>query len=622
MRDAVRHFYEFGPFRLDQEKHRLLRNNEPVPLPPKAIEALLVLVKNPGKMLERERLMQAVWADTFVEDANLTVAISHLRKALGQNGDTAEYIETIPRVGYRFVADVREISEEPMPLIIEKHTVSKTVIEEELLHDDRQSTVEKVIASASPFSEITPQKSGAWDNKTVPLLVVGVLIGVALVAGLYLRNTERQFATASNTTPTSIRSIAVLPPKALAGEADDPALSLGLADALITKLGGLRRVVVRPTSSMTRYIHTEQDSLAIGRNLGVDAVLEGSYQREGDRIRITMQLVSASDGAQLWSGKFDDRFTNIFDLEDSISKDVALSLGSSLSGAEERLLAKRPTENVEAYQLYLKGRYFWNKRGGDSVKKAAEFFEQAVALDPNFALAYVGLADSYGMLNLPAPEAGAAARKALELDPGLAEAHASLGFILMFHHWDWDGAERELSRAIERNPHYATAHHWHGVYLSLRGRLDEAKAAMRRALEIDPTSLIINADLGQLHYFAKEYDEAEAQCKKVVEMDLNFLMAHLYLGPIHVRQGKLGEAQQAYATALRLAGPTLPGNPIHLAMSYAETGSKDRAMASLERAWERHMFHLPYINVDPIYDPLRSDPRFLDLLRRMGLTPG
>lgn len=620
MRNAVKHFYEFGPFRLDQEKHRLLRDSEPVPLPPKAIEALLVLVKNPGKMLEREQLMQAVWADTFVEDANLTVAISHLRKALGQNGDTAEYIETIPRVGYRFVAKVREISAEPTPLILEKHTVSKTVIEEELLDDERQSTVQKVISSASPFSGITPQKPGA-SYKTAALLVVGVLIGVALVAGLYLRNSDRQFA-ASNTAPTSIRSIAVLPPKALAGEGDDPSLSLGLADALIMRLGELRTVVVRPTSSMTQYIHTKQDSLTIGRTLGVDAVLEGSYQREGDRIRITMQLVSTRDGAQLWSGKFDDRFTNIFDLEDSISKDVAHSLGSSLSGAEERLLAKRPTENVEAYQLYLKGRYFWNKREVDSVKKAAEFFEQAVALDPDFALAYVGLADSYGMLKIPAPEAEAAARKALELDSALAEAHASLGLILMFHQWDWAGAERELSRAIERNPNYATAHHWYGVYLSLRGRLDEAKAAMRRALEIDPTSLIINADLGQLYYFAREYDEAEAQCKKVVEMDPNFLMAHLYLGPIYVRQGKRGEARQAFATALRLAGPSPRGNPIDLAVQYAEAGNRERAIAALERAWERHMFHLPYLNVDPIYDNLRSDPRFVDLLRRMGLTPG
>jgi DNA-binding winged helix-turn-helix (wHTH) protein/TolB-like protein/tetratricopeptide (TPR) repeat protein len=620
MRNPVRHFYEFGPFRLDQDRHRLLRDNEPVPLSPKAIEALLVLVQNPGKMLEREQLMRAIWADSFVEDANLTVAISHLRKALGQDGGTAEYIETIPRVGYRFVASVRQISAEPMPLILEKHTVSKTVIEEELFDDDRQSTVEKVISSASPFSEITPQKPGAW-NKTAALLVVGVLIGVALATGLYLRNTERQFATAANTAHISIRSIAVLPPKALAGNADDPSLSLGLADALIMRLGGLRTVVVRPTSSMSQYIHAEQDSLAIGRTLGVDAVLEGSYQREGDRIRITMQLLRARDGAQLWSGKFDDQFTNIFDLQDSISKDVALSLGSSLSGAEERLLAKRPTENVEAYQLYLKGRYFWNKRGEGSVKKAAEFFEQAVVLDPDFALAYVGLADSYGMLRIPAPEAEAAARKALELDPDLAEAHASLGLILMFHQWNWEGAERELSLAIERNPNYATAHHWYGVYLSLKGRLDEAKAAMRRALEIDPTSLIINADLGQLHYFAREYDKAEAQCKKVVEMDPNFVMAHLYLLPIYVRQGKLGEANQAFLTGLRLAGPTPPGNPIHLAMEHAEAGKKDRAIASLERAWERHMFLLPFMNVDPIYDGLRSDPRFLDLLRRMGLAP-
>jgi tetratricopeptide (TPR) repeat protein len=245
-----------------------------------------------------------------------------------------------------------------------------------------------------------------------------------------------------------------------------------------------------------------------------------------------------------------------------------------------------------------------------------------VALDPNFALAYVGLADSYGMLKLPSPEAEAAAGKALELEPTLAEAHASLGMILMFHHWDWEGAERELRRAIELNPNYATAHHWYGVYLSLRGRLDEAKGAMRRALEIDPTSLIINADLAQLHYFAREYDEAEAQCKKVLEMDPNFLVAHAYLYSIYARHGKIDEARQEAQTAVQLAGPTPPGNAILEAMAYAEAGNKDRAIASLERAWETHMFLLPYINVDPIFDGLRSDPRFLHLLRRMELDGG
>jgi Tfp pilus assembly protein PilF len=355
------------------------------------------------------------------------------------------------------------------------------------------------------------------------------------------------------------------------------------------------------------------------------------------------------DGATVWAETFDERFDDLLSLQDSISERVARALVLNLSRADRLQLTKRHTENAEAYRLYLMGRYVWNRRLGD-VLRSREYFRQAVALDPNFALAHVGLADSYSMGPPPQPEAERAVRRALEIDDSLGEAHATLGFILMFQNWDWEGAERELRRAVELSPNYATAHHWLGVYLSLRGRPDEAKAAMRRALEIDPTSLIINADLGQLHYFAGEYEEAEAQCRKALEMDADFPVAHHYLYFVHLKTGRHGEAfehwlkfhlgqknvqgdepsfRSVYAAGGMRAfwrerldsersNPQPP--PMHMALFHTHLGDREQALRWLDRARERRDFLLPFVNVDPVYDDLRPDPRFREIVRRVGLA--
>ena len=649
MRNPDKHFYDFGPFRFDPDKHRLFRDGNPVSLPPKAMDALLVLVQNKGKLLEREALMQAVWADSFVEDANLTVAISNLRKVLGQNGDTAEYIETIPRVGYRFVAEVREVRETPAPLIVEKHTRLQTVIEEEFL-EDAPAPLEKVVSHLGRSAAVSLPVVFRRHRMAAFLSIV-TLVGVALGTVVYLKPGLRGTVAASNIRMRSIRSLAVLPPKVL-NAGDDPSLSLGMADALITKLAGLRKLTLRPTSSISRYVATNTDSVAVGRSLGVDAVLEGALQREGGRLRLTLQLIDVGSGTEIWAGKFDEADADIFKLQDSVSQQMAEVLSLDLTQDEKMGLTKRQTQNPEAYALYLKGNYFWNKRGNE-VLKSVEYFRKAIALDPGFVQAYVGLAKVNATSSERSAEAELLVEKALKLDNTYAEAHATLGFIRMFQHWDWDGAGQSLDRAIELDPNSSLAHHWKGVYLSLLGRLDEAKAEMHRALELDPLSLIITADIGQLHYFAREYDQAIDYCNRALALDSDFWVAHVYLTYIYREKGTEQKTFDELLRSMNLAPETaeakrlkevfarsglkgldkdylertLSGNgasdlaPIAWVQLYLNAGDNDKALQWLSRSSEEREFLLPFINVDPFYDPLREDPRFKEALRHLAFPP-
>jgi len=592
----------------------------------KAVDALWILVQHPRKMMERETLLRAVWSDASVEDANLTVAISHVRKALGENGETTDYIETIPRVGYRFLADVREVCEEPASLVVEKHTVSETVIDEEV------------------FSTATASR-----RMNAVLLGTLILVVVALSTALYVKRGSRQTAGSGNTTALPVRSLAVLAPKALTAVAEVSSLSLGMADALITLLGGIHQLVVRPTSSIIRYTDGGQDALDIGRALGVDAVLEGSLQRANGRVRITVQLMDVRSGAQLWAGKFDEADADIFKLQDLMSAEIADALALKLTREQRALLTRRPTDNPAAYALYLQGNYFWNKRLGE-LEKGVPYFQKAIALDPNFARAYVGLANIHAAISAPSPEAEMLIEKALQLDDTLAEAHATRGFIRMFHHWDWVGAEQALDRALALNPNSAAAHHWRGVYLSLRGRLDEAKGEMHRALELDPQSAIITADIGQLHYFAHQYDQSIDYCRRAQALDSEILIPHFYardsylakgmereafaewlrtaynnrsvaepkIRAIFARDGFRGVARQQLDYYLGPGAATKP-SPWSLAYLSLAAGDKEQALRWLTRGYEEHLFMLPFINVDPLYDPVRQDPRFQDILHRIGL---
>jgi DNA-binding winged helix-turn-helix (wHTH) protein/tetratricopeptide (TPR) repeat protein len=580
--------YEFGHFRLNPAEHQLLRHGQTVRLTPKAFETLLVLVEHRTHLVTKEALLKAVWPDTFVEESGLTRNISVLRRTLGGTGKH-QYIETVPKRGYRFVADVR----------------------------------------------VTPAAYGAL----VPANITSRTIDRDPGAGL--------------------RSVAILPFRPIGAEGNE-FLGLGMADTLITKLNSIRQVVVRPTGSVRKYTGTAQDPQAAGRELQVDTVLEGSVQRWKNRIRVTVRLLRVCDGTTLWAETFDEKFTHIFAVQDSISERSARALMLQLSTDDERRLTRRYTENAEAYQLYLKGRYFYNQRTERGLLRAVEYFRKAIDRDPNYALAYSGLADSYTHFDryevLSAKDGGprgkAAALKAVEIDPALSEGHTSLAHASFFWEWDWLTAERELRLALELKPSYADAHLRYAAYLSAMGRHVEALAEMTRAQELDPLSLIINTLLGRTFYFARRYDEAIDQLRKTLEIDPNFERALLFLGLVCAQKGLLSEAitelRQAMAPSRR--GPIFVGalgyaygrsgkrhqaqkliaelhersrqgyvSAYNLALIYAGLGEKAKALDSLATAYEERSSWMVFLGVTPAFDDLRANTGFVQLLRRLGL---
>ncbi len=654
---SAKPFYEFGPFRLDPSEHALLRDGEPVPLRPKEFAVLLALVENHGHVLTKDELLKAVWPDHSVEEGNLNRQVSTLRGVLGETPDELVYVETVPRVGYRFVAPVRVIGDRGADVVFERRTIARIVTEEEV----EANNLGESPPAFEPKALLTTEEKDRRVSRRRRLALAGagvLLVGLALALTQPWGSRESREKKAAAT----IRSLAVLPFKPIGAGEEDEYLGLGMADALITKLSNLRELNIRPTSAVRKYGARDQDPVAAARELGVEAVVEGNVQRVGERVRVTVQLVSVRDGAPLWAETFDEHFTDIFAVQDRISEQVARALTLTLNTDERELLTKRYTENYEAYRLYLKGRYFWNKRTVEGLNKGIDYFNEAIEKDPSYALAYVGLADSYSLLSdyngLPPkesyPRAREAAEKALELDERLAEAHAALAFIKAAYDWDWPGAEREYRRAIELNPNYETAHQWYAEYLSGQGRHEEALAEIRRAKEINPLSLIINAVEAWVLYHAREYDQSIAQSRKVVEMDPNFAEVYEYLKRCYDQKGMYREAIAARQMRRKLAGYDAeetaalreaaaatsarvywqkrleqeleeakrePSTPFDMAEIFAQLGRKDEAFAWLEKAYEERSFLMMYLKVAPKLDPLRSDPRYADLLRRVGLNP-
>lgn len=593
--EPVPRYYEFDGFRLDPRKRLLLRDGQPVRLKSKAFALLLVLLERRERVLEKDELMQAVWPDTTVEENNLTVHMSAVRKALGETSAEPRYIVTVPGHGYRFAAEVNEVGDAQTELILRQRTRASLVIEED------------------------------------------------------------------NDTDAHLRSIAVLPFKMLGDAANDEYLGLGLADALITRFSQLRQMLVRPTSAVARYAGSAQEPLVTGRELGVEALLDGRVQRAGERLRVTVQLIRVRDGVTLWGAKFDEQWQDIFAIQDSISEQLARALMLGLSSEQQRHLNKRHTENPEAYRLYLKGRWHWSRFTEAEMKRGMECYRQAIELDPNYALAYTGLADVYATLHyngyLPLEEAAprhvALAEKALQLDATLAEAHCSMAFAIIVYERDWGRAEREYKLAIQLNPGYVTGHHYYAFFLAAQARFDEALVEIKRARELDPLSPYLNTDVGWMHYFARRYDKAIEHYQQALEIEPNFALAHAYLGLAYERLGRYAEASAALQKALTLAGGSadmtawlgyvyaMSGRreeaqrilqelqtraaqgyvALHnTAMIYAALGEPEQAFAWLEDAFQKHAGWLFCLKVDARLDRLRTDPRFADLLRRVGLT--
>jgi DNA-binding winged helix-turn-helix (wHTH) protein/TolB-like protein len=657
-----RRYFEFGEFQLDVKERALMRHGETLPLTPKAFDTLLILVENAGSLVEKDEMMRVVWPDSFVEEVGLARNISVLRKVLGQDAAGHAFIETVPKRGYRFVAPVRERVDESAEIIFEQSGVSEIVEISDYSPDQRGAI--SLARSSAPVQTAAPARARrappALSLKSKRAFALVILLLVALAATL------AYFVLANRARPldkSKIKSIAVLPFKRIDTSDDAERLGIGMADTLITRLSNLRQLSVRPTRDVMKYENGEDDIAAAGRALEADAVLDGSIQRAGDRLRVTVRLVHTESKSQIWAAQFDEGFTGIFAVQDAISEQVASALSLNLSDAEQQQLKKNYTANVEAYQAYLKGRYFWNKRTKDDQDRAREHFEQAIQISPDYALAYSGLADAYSTSanrsRMAAKReslyrlAKAAALKAIAIDASLAEAHAALGLTLRNSDWDWAASEKSLKLAIELSPNYATAHQYYALLLATVGRLDEALREIEAAQRLDPLSLVINSDVALINIFARRPQQAIEAAKQALEMDRQFSRLqrmlmwayqeadlldeaaresqsiaesegddHVFtlaiLGYGYAARGQRDKAAPMVEKLLALADQISPALP-HAAAIYAGLGDRDRAFELIERALAAHDDRLLWIKVDPRFEHLRADARYNGLLRRMSL---
>ena len=619
--------YSFGPFVLDPVEKRLLLDGNPVPLPPKALDTLIALVENRGHVMEKCALLERIWPNTFVEEATLTQNIFTLRKALGDSPDGHEYIETVPKRGYRFVAPIRLV--------------------------EHQLEAPGTMAPGPARPLISRRILGA---------VAGIL-PVVIAVGVYLRVHSRNSASAVQTARVTL---AVLPFENLSGDPNQEYFSDGLTEEMITQLGGLnpeRLGVIARTSAM-HYKDSTETAGQIGRELGVDYLVEGSLRQQGSRVRISAQLIRVHDQMHVWAQDYDRGFSDYLRLENDVARDIAEQIQLKLR-AQPPVRASRPL-NPNSYEAYIKGRFFWNKRTEQGHLKAIDYFNQAVAADPEYAQAYSGLADAYALLGSnpttaitrhdAMERARAAALKAIAINDTLAEAHTSLAFVYWHYDWNWAAAENEFQRALQLNPSYATAHHWYAYYLLSQSRTDQALEEIRRAQKMDPLSLIINADGAEVLCLAQHYDQAIAQAKKALEMDPEFALArktlvwsylakHQYREAVEEAKKAVQEpianpdAEVTLALAYALTGQKVQARKLLLkfkgeserlhteqispaiANVYAALGEKDQAFAWLERVFQNRDGGLTLIKLVPYLDYLHGDPRFSDLVHRIGLPP-
>lgn len=616
--------YKFGAFALDPNERTLYSDGMPIHLPAKEFETLLFLVENNGRALSKEEMISAIWQDAFVEEGNLAKQISKLRKIINSDGN--QFIQTMPKHGYRFSAELHRSSGANGNAII---------------------SIPKEDGSGEPTDPEPVQNRS--NQKLIGLLVVAVLVAGGFLGWKYLMNSG----------PQRIKSVAVLPLRSLNDDESGKMLGLGLTDTLITRLSSLKLFAVRPIRSVDS-LSGDVDPIEIGRRLNVDAVLEGSIQQSEGRVRINARLLSTVNGEQIWAEKFDDAANNIFAVQDRMSEQAARALLASVESGGESRRTKRFTENAQAFDAYLKGRYYWNKRTEPDFRRAIGFFEQAVALDPNYALAWAGLADTYVLLAVWGTEppsssfgkAKDAALKALASDNDLAEAHTSLGFIKWVFDWDTSGADAEFETAIRIDANYATAHHWYSYYLVSNGRADEAIAEIKRAQELEgPLSLSIMTDVGEIYCWSGQYEKAVSHLRDVISIEPNYAIAHYILGIsllkvgstndavvelerahqlesspriisalsfAYAKAGRKDEAQKAIAD-LEDASRKSYVSPFSLAIAEVGIGNDEKAIDLLEKAFDERSDAMAILNIHPLLDSLHDNPRFKALTRKISV---
>jgi TolB-like protein/DNA-binding winged helix-turn-helix (wHTH) protein/Flp pilus assembly protein TadD len=626
----------FGAFEVDLRAGELRRKGLKVKLQEQPLQLLTILVEHRGDLVTREELQKTLWpGDTLVDfDHGLNKAVNKIRQALGDSAENPRFVETLGRRGYRFIADVVTVDEAPGPLEITG------------LPGPRD------LDPAPLAGEPAARRLSSWP-------LDWRISGLALVLALAILMLW-MLHPGSHGSPR-IRSLAVLPLESLSDDASQDYFADGMTDELITDLGQIRALRVVSRTSVMQYKRARKPLPQIARELNVDAVVEGTVLRDGEQVRITAQLIQASADKHLWAQSYEGDFRNAMALQRRVARAIVDQIQINLNPREEAALKNVTIVPPEAYEAYLKGRYFWNKRTADGLTAAVDHFQHAIEKDPNYAQAYSGLADAYALLGdwqyavmtpkEALPKAKAAATKALELDDTLGEAHTSLAFCLDVFDWDFESAEREFRRAIELNPAYATAHHWYAWHLILLGRNDEAIAEMKRAGDLDPLSLIINADFAELLLIAHFYDESIQQSRKTIALDPTFGLAHNQLAQAYLQEKMNDEAIAELQKAIQLSGgsATCRANlarayaasgrraeagqlladlkrrtePVNshaseIAMIYAALGDRDRGMSWLERGYEERVN--PSVLLRPGFDPLRSDPRFQSLLRRIGLN--
>jgi DNA-binding winged helix-turn-helix (wHTH) protein/TolB-like protein/Tfp pilus assembly protein PilF len=625
--DATPRVFEFGIFRLDAAARTLSRAGEPVRLTPRVFDTLLYLVERPGTVLGKDELLAALWPEVVVEENNLGQAISKLRQALGEAPGDNKYIATVSGHGYRFVAPVTVVS------------AAEVVAREDLSQSPAASTV----TPRAPERETRPRSL----SRRVALAAM-ILVAAGLASLFYLRSSVE--APAGDARP---RTLAVLPFKPLVSETRDEALEFGVADSLIAKLGHIDTLTVRPLTAVRRFHGSSQDPLSAGRELGVEAVLDGHIQRLNDRIRVTVRLVQISDGRQLWAGQYDEQLTSIFDIQDAISERVAQGLTLRLSPQQAQRVARRDTGNTAAYDMYLKGRFFLSLA---QPRNAVEMFEQAVRLDPGFALAHAGLADSLSRLPIATdsasgevmPRAKMIALRALELDRELGQAYAVLGWIAFYYDWDWAASEQHYLRALAIDDQDFSARLGYAHLLSNTLRPDDAIREVDLAIDIDPLSPLAGALKSQFLFYADRTREAHDQLRATLETSQAFWIAQLQLGRILLHEGPHADAVAAFTRAadtggvwapLALAGYAhgLSGNrdaarqilerledaaapPLLQAQVHLGLGDNESALAALERAYSEKDVRMVFLGVEPMWGPLHTDRRFVALLKRMNLS--
>jgi TolB-like protein/DNA-binding winged helix-turn-helix (wHTH) protein/Tfp pilus assembly protein PilF len=617
----------FGQFELDLRTAEIYKEGKRIKLQEQPCQVLALLIERPGEMVSREELRKKLWpTDTFVDfDHGVNIAINKLRDALGDSPEKPRFIETLPRRGYRFIApvDAPKISRDGEP---------------------------SAQVTSSP-AEQAGSGSITWRRALLPALLALSLVVVFFSIFRYWRERSAE---------SSIRSLAVLPFENFSGDPSQEYFVDGMTDELTTNLAKIKSLRVISRTSAMKYKNVRAPLAEIARTLRVDAVVEGSVVRSGDKLRITAQLIDARTDRHLWAEDYNRDLRDVVAVQDEVARRIAQEIRTTLTPEERAQLTSQRQVNPEAYEAYLRGRYFWNKRTEEAVRKAIPYFEQSMSKDPNYPLAYDGLADCwlslgwYGYLSPKEtfPQAKAAAMKALELDATLGEAHTSLAFANMNYDWDWSAAEREFQKAIELNPNYANAHHWYADYLSAVGRHEQAVTESKRALELDPLSPIINAWLGWRYFFARQYDLAIEQYLKTLEMDPTFVPAHLVLGQGYEQKSMTEKAIDELKKAVSLSGGSslyvsslahayaIAGRrseaemllrqlneraqntyvpSFHIAIIYAGLGQKHQALVWLEKGYQERSTWMVWLRVDPRLDVLRSDPRFQDLLRRVGL---